>query len=718
MLARKKMDTPALSLTTKTKKRINKTGHPGKTGHIMKNFKTALLGGLVSLTLNLAANTTAQETSANGQIFEPAYFEQFAPRTAIDMVSRIPGFQIRSGGGNRGLGQGGANILINGNRISGKTNAGDQLSRINATNVVRIEIVDGTSLDIPGLSGQVANVITKSTGISGTWEWRPEWRNRLSANLYDLKATVSGETGNVAWSLTAKNSPFRNGHRGLETQTDANGTLFETRYEDGQYYGDNPGVSTDLTWTPKENHVGNLNLKYNQFNFNGREQSRRTAITVDGITGESLFSNAEDEWNATIDADYEFPFLMSEKNGKLKLIGYYRFEHSPTISRFDFFEPGLGRTSGSRFSRVADEAEAIGRAEYSWKPRDDQDWQIGVEGVFNYLDITSSLLLLNAGGDFVDEPLDGATSRVEEKRGEATLTHSRKLSDKWDLQASIGAEYSQLSQDTGFTREFFRPKGFITATYKPDDSLSIVTRIEREVGQLSFFDFISSVSLQEDLATQGNKDLVPQQDLSARVELNKDFGNGNTFKVSAFGTLISDRVERIPIGVDGDAIGNIDNAHRYGANFNATLKGDKWGIKGTQLDLSLILRNSSVIDPIGEFTRRLNADIKYSWSVEFRHDIPNTDWAWGFYSDQFKRAQNYRLTTVNQFDFAGPWASAYIEHKDIFGLKVRADIANIFDASDDFRREVYDNRRGSLLRIEDRSREFDLMYRMRVSGTF
>ncbi len=679
-------------------------------------LKRTLLGGLIALTLNTAAY--GQEISDGTQVFEPAYFEQFAPRTAIDMVSRIPGFQISSGGGNRGLGQGGANILINGSRISGKTNAGDQLSRINASNVVRIEIVDGTALDIPGLSGQVANVITKSTGVSGTWEWRPEWRNRLEANVLGGKATVSGENGNLSWSLTVKNDTFRNGHRGPETQTDANGTLFETRYEDGQYYGDNPGVSTDLTWKPKEDHVGNLNLKYNQFNFNGREQSRRTAVTAAGATGETLFSNAEDEWNASVDVDYEFPFLMSEKNGKLKLIGYYRFEHSPTVSRFDIFDPALGRTSGSRFSRVADEAELIGRAEYSWKPSDDRDWQIGAEGVFNYLDIASSLLVLDAGGDFVDQPLTGATSRVEEKRGEATLTHSRTLSDKWDVQASLGAEYSELSQNTGLTRSFFRPKGFISATYKPNDTTSIVTRIEREVGQLSFFDFISSVDVQDDLNTLGNTSLVPQQDLFGGVTLNKDFGNGNTLKIRAFHTFISDRVERIPIGVDGDAVGNIDSANRYGITFNTTLKGDKWGFKGTQLDLSFLLRRSSIIDPIGGFNRRLNGDTKSYWSVQFRHDIPNTDWAWGFYADQNIRAPNFRLTTIDQFDFNGPWSSAYIEHKDVFGLKIRAELANLFDASDDFRREVYDNRRANLLRIEDRSRSFDLIYRMQVSGTF
>ncbi|MEO0447492.1 MAG: hypothetical protein AAF191_15575, partial [Verrucomicrobiota bacterium] len=63
--------------------------------------------------------------------------------------------------------------MINGQRISSKsTSARETLSRIPATNVERIEIVEGASLDIPGLSGQVANVIATANGMSGTWTYR------------------------------------------------------------------------------------------------------------------------------------------------------------------------------------------------------------------------------------------------------------------------------------------------------------------------------------------------------------------------------------------------------------------------------------------------------------------------------------------------------------------------------------------------------------------
>ncbi len=690
----------------------------------MKSLKSALLGGLVAFTLNTAAH--AIEADKKAQVFAPDYFNQYAPRTALDMVSRIPGFQVDSGdNGKRGLGNGGANVLINGNRISGKTNARDQLSRINAKNVISIEIVDGTSLDIPGLSGQVANVITKNTGVTGTWEWRGELRTGLEPNLLGGKATVSGEMGKLAWSFTAQNNPFRNGGRGLETLTDAANTVFETRFEDGQFYGDQPGVSADFTWKPRDKHIANLNLKYNQFNFNGRETSKRTAITTAGTTQETLFSNAEDEENGSIDIDYEFPFLKQSQNGKLKLIGYYRFEQSPTVSRFDIFDPNLGQTDGSRFFQFADEQELIGRTEYSWKPRADRDWQIGVEGVFNVLDIESSLLLLDANGDFVDEPIEGATSRVEEKRAEATVTHSRKLSDKWNLQASGGAEYSQISQNTGLTRSFFRPNGFVSATYKPNDKLTITTKAERVVGQLSFFDFISSVSLQDNLDTTGNTNLVPQQSWNGEIEFDKNFGNGNTFKAVFYGRLISDRVDRIPVFDDvdptlivGDAVGNIDSAQQYGMNLSATVKGDKWGYKGLQLDLTLNLRNSSIEDPIQGFDRRINNDFKSYWAVDFRHDIPKTDWAWGLFADQFHQADNFRISTINDFTFAGPWGSVFIEHKDIFGMKAKFTVGNLFDASDDFRREVFDNGRVNLLHTEDRSREFDTTYRLQLSGSF
>lgn len=670
---------------------------------------------------------TPQVTGTNS--FAPDFFESYAPRTASDMIARIPGFQIISSSSKRGLGQGGANILINGERISGKTSASTQLLRINAANVVRIEIIDGTSLDIPGLTGEVANIITKSTGLSGSWSWDPQIRDYLSPVLLKGSVTVSGETGNLSYSVRLKNHSFHFGNGGIEERFLADGTLIETRDEDSQFYGDVPGISTSLTWKPKPDHTVNLNAAVNGYIFTNSERSQHTSVVP--IPGKSddnqtLFSGGEDEWNAEIDGDYEFPAGPEALGGKLKLIGYYRFEHSPTVSRFDTFSdtgPNTGHISGSRFFRKADEAEAIARAEYSWSKNKGRDWQLSVEGTFNYLDITSDFLALNpAAGSFFEIPLPGSTSRVEELRSEATLTHSRTLSPKWDLQVSGGVEYSEISQSgaTGQVRDFVRPKGFISTTYKPTDDLNIRTRVEREVGQLNFFDFTSSVNFEDGLHSAGNSNLVPEQSWLGSLEFDKDFGSGNTFKAKFYGALISDLVDRIPVGATGDAVGNIDSAARYGVDFNATVKGEKWGIKGTQLDLVLELRKSSVDDPLTQIARRLNRDKKTSWRAAFRHDIPNTNWAYGTDINHTSNAASFRLTAISRETNNKPSMEAYIEHKDLFGLKIRVTALNLLDQHDDLIRQLFTTRRdvGTLDIVEIRNRQFGTGLRFNVSGTF
>ncbi|MEM9312685.1 MAG: TonB-dependent receptor plug domain-containing protein, partial [Pseudomonadota bacterium] len=63
-----------------------------------------------------AGGTTARRS------YTPEDFARFAPRSALDMAQQVPGFSIREGEGARGLGQADTNVLINGRRISGKSN--------------------------------------------------------------------------------------------------------------------------------------------------------------------------------------------------------------------------------------------------------------------------------------------------------------------------------------------------------------------------------------------------------------------------------------------------------------------------------------------------------------------------------------------------------------------------------------------------------------------
>ena len=123
----------------------------------------------------------ATETLQAREVYTPGDFARFAPRNALDMLRQVPGFSIVSTDQGRGLGQANDNVLVNGERLSSKSDdLFSQLGRIGTNRVERIEIVDGATLGIPGLSGQVANVVTKGAAISGRFEYRAGWRPRYA----------------------------------------------------------------------------------------------------------------------------------------------------------------------------------------------------------------------------------------------------------------------------------------------------------------------------------------------------------------------------------------------------------------------------------------------------------------------------------------------------------------------------------------------------------
>ncbi|HWH17723.1 MAG TPA: Plug domain-containing protein, partial [Allosphingosinicella sp.] len=125
---------------------------------------SASAASIILLSSPALAQTAAEEqlptptlpaTVEGPKTYTPQDFARFAPKNALDMLRQVPGFIIQGASQERGLGQASGNVLINGQRISGKSNdAITELSRIPAGSVVRIEIVDGATLNIAGLSGQ------------------------------------------------------------------------------------------------------------------------------------------------------------------------------------------------------------------------------------------------------------------------------------------------------------------------------------------------------------------------------------------------------------------------------------------------------------------------------------------------------------------------------------------------------------------------------------
>ncbi|WP_017931594.1 TonB-dependent receptor [Robiginitomaculum antarcticum] len=659
-------------------------------------------------------------TDASARVYTPAYFNAYVPLNALDMVARVPGFEISGGNNNgRGLGQGGANVLINGKRLSGKSvGPHTALRRIPADSVVSITIREGADLGIPGLTGDVADIRVNTTGLSGNWRWRPRFRQDAQPRWLRGNATVSGKWRDIDYTLTVEDNSDNSTGFGPERVRDADGVIYETAEEKGGREVQAPKISAALVFAPREGHSANLSAEYQQVNFHFVETSDRTALTPRGSTYTSIFRRGEDEWNAEISADYAFPLGI----GDLKLIGVQRLEHSPVGNEIVYFDD-QGFALGERFNQVADEGESIGRAEYSWAgTQAGQDWQISAEGAYNFLDIESDYFTADRSALFTEEVLDDPLAKVEENRGEITLTHNRTFGKKLTVQASIGVEYSEITQSgaNNVSRSFVRPKGFINTAYAASDTLDIRYELGRRVGQLNFFDFISSVSLETDIDQAGNARLVPVQFWNHALEFEKDFGQGTNLNLRLFYEDIEDIVDNIPIGTDGEGVGNIDTASAYGAILRGTLKGERWNFDGTELNFTLVAQSSELLDPLLTSKRRINGRDSRKAEVNFRHDIPDTNIAYGFGLNYQRSVPRRGIFQIVNNSYDDPFSAVFIEHKDVAGLKIRGTFRNLGGFTERLRRDVFDGQRnvGNLDYIEERERYFRNDFEVSISGTF
>lgn len=644
-------------------------------------------------------------------------FVKFAPRTALDIVQQIPGIAVsEDDDGARGFGQASGNILIDGQRVSGKSNgARAALGRIPVARVLRIELADASAFGLPGVTGQVVNVVTSGEGgTSGTWKMEARWRDDFKPSLGVANLSLSGGKGAVSWTLQADNSPMRRGNQGIRNVFDGAGALTEQRFEKFTFYVNNTSLSGSVGYKPASGLVGNLNGKFTLFDETVRDRAK--VFPVAAGEGRRVFEGVEDGWKSEVGADLEF----DAGPGRLKLISLARHKHNPAEDTF--LRGGLDGSNlyQSDFRQTTDEGEYILRSEYSLKTAPGREWQVSGESAFNFLEADTSLAEGFGGGALMPVVLDTSDVRVEERRFEAMLTHTRALSPRLTLQAAIGAEQSELSQsgDTAAMREFVRPKGYGSLSWAADDSLTLLTRLERRVGQLDFFDFVSSVDLDLDQGNAGNPEIVPEQAWALSLQAEKSFARWGAATAKVTYEQIEDIVDRVPIGT-GDGPGNIASAEAVKFELDATLKFEPMGWKGAQLTTKTVLADSRLDDPFTGERRAISDDLAYKVNLTLRHDIPQTPYAWGLAYEQAQKTDDLTRTERRRVSEPPGLADVFIEHKDLFGLKAKVTVRNLLELSDVYERQVFSPARGGpLVRDERAERHRGLIFMVTVNGTF
>lgn len=606
--------------------------------------------GLAQNTAAAAQNPSNADESANSTVIYTAdSFSQYNPITASDMLDRIPGISLRGGGpgsgrGDRGLGTGG-NLLINGQRIAGKGNsARDQLDRITAAEVERIEIIRDTSgaLNVRGASEVINVILLASQSRSST---TVELVNRL--NHDDTLETG----GSVAWSKQVGNfqalvnleaRPNYENRDNREVRLGPNnevvGTLFETNIRDQQ----ENTLSSNMSYSLGDHRM--------QLNALIREGDHPRPVRRDFVdfTDAGLVNRIEEEdvnreeSNWEVGGDYEFSFddgsrlsVLFVANNEIRNNVRERYSANPA-------EEGLSKNLfiDSRQERQ----EFIIQGNYNFSITETQSLRVGIESADTQLD--SSLLIGSSSGSKPASASVGGLSpllsvsnpgtKVQEIRYEGFAFHNWTLSDRSSLESSLVYETSEISQTGAVNKtrdfQFWRPS--FDYRFNITENFRFRGTVKRSVSQLSFSSFAATTNEEDrDLnALAGNPELEPQTSWDYEGQLEYRLPNdGGVISSNISYSDIDNYIGRINATIDPNeplsATGNVAPAKRWAMFNRASIRLNSLSLPNAILGVTLGLFDSEIIDPFLKTKQRIGG--RGFAGINFRHDITSLGLSYG-----------------------------------------------------------------------------------------
>jgi hypothetical protein len=661
----------------------------------------------------------AQEAtpSSNGRVhYEASFFARFAPQTANDMVSRVPGFSLDEGDDDRrGFSGAVGNVLIDGRRPSAKSQSlSSILSRIPAAQVARIELIRDAA-DTNDAAGQttLVNIVRTPSAGSGVWEIEIEGseQNRW---MPSYEGSWTGRSGQLDYSVgVSRESQYRplNGGR---TIRDGAGDLLQTRLDiTPRTFVEDEG-NGEMTF-PLAGGSMRLNGQLSYWNFEtsldsvGRDPAGARA-------GDFTFRFHERQQTEELGFNYDRAFGPVS----MELIGLATRRHYNTDESTRFTDAAGDFVNEIAQSRRNDSGETILRGTLSWPLASYARFDLGAEGAYNSLDARLALSE-DAGGGPVPIPLPSANVLVEEDRFEAFGTLVLRPTPLWTVDATLAAEISTLTQtgDTNLETELAFMKPSIQATRRIGERNQIRVRFYRDVDQLDFNDFVSAAGLVDDIVFGGNPNLRPETSWRAEIAGDWRYGREGAVSLRAYRHWLEDAADVVPVGPPGarfDAPGNIGEGWLHGLELNATIPLAML-LPNARLTIEARVEDSEVTDPTTGRPRVISGWSESEVEASFRQDLTAQRLAWGIFF--YKQAENvtFRLNEIDTYE-EGPFVDLWIETTAIEGLKIRAFGANL--TSDDFRRErrfFAPDRTGALDRTENRFRNFGPFWGIVISGS-
>ena len=637
-------------------------------------------------------------------VYPPEFFADARPNTALDMVSRIPGFSINQNNSVRGFSGAVGNVLFDGSRPASKDDSlSGLLQRIPADQVERIELIRGSApgVDMQGYS-TVINVIRRQTTSRQIAAYAGAFIFDDGRYIPNFGIELSGSSGQRQYSFALNTSTSLSDSVGsgiLRRYSPTGSVLFEDRIESES---DGDGLSARGRWQQPlfggevevTGNAGFYDFKFEQNQY--------------GAAGDRFLTDSADGRQGEFGMRYSRPF--SERvRGEGRFIQRLRQQTGAQI----FVGPGVQQV----FDYDNTSGETIARASMTFEHSEDLTFEGGAEGAFNFLDAQQALTV---GGAPIPLPSDSV--RVEELRGEVFGQSTWRPTETLTLEGGLRIERSTISQSGGSDLEetftFLKPRAVLTWTPTERDQLRL--RVEREVGQLNFGDFAASAELANNVVIAGNADISPQSAWVYEAAWERRFWEEGVITATVSHERLSDVIDVIPVtdGVDVfSAPGNIGDGTATGFSLEATIPTDRFGISGGQLTTSWEWRVSEVTDPTTGEERRISGQRPEEFFTRFTQDIDSWRMTWGVEYQPWGEDTVYRIDQVSHFRFRD-YASAWVEYKptDQWTLRAQAWMLGSYDQT----RTVFTGPRDTdpVNYTEIRSMEPESRIQVRVRRTF
>ena len=671
---------------------------------------------LPPLSLALAAPVLAQtapsppapqvEASQQGVlVFTHDCFASQQPVTALDMVSRVPGFSVIDGDGSRGFQGAVGNVLINGARPASKNDTGSSvLSRTLVGQVERIELVRGGA---PGIDMQgfaiVANVITRDQSSRQSIFTGNAILYEGGNDTYGGTWQFTARNGERTWGFTLSDGFDVNDSNGVGpvVRRDGAGALLRSEtFSNDQKSGGNAlrlnyaspflrGL-IDLTARYGVNDYGNLTL---QTSPSVRRESR---YQEDGSSGEfgAVFTRP---FGSRLSSETRFIHEFSDNNG----VSHIRTTLSGVAS------------PEQRFASDSKASETILRGLVRFEQTANLTWESGGEVAYNMLETDQAFSI---GGAPV--PLPSASVKVEETRGEAFGKGVWRISDNLSVESGLRLEGSTISQsgdaDSEKTFTFIKPR--LLATWTPGAANQFRLRFEREVGQLDFNAFAASAELQNENVLGGNIDLEPEQRWISELTYERRFWGDGVVSVTLRHDEITDAIDVIPLAGGLSATGNIGDGtlDRLAVNIQAPL--ERFGFSGGRISARNTWNHTEVTDPTSGKTRSISNVPKSHAVIILAQDIKSWNLQWNLAWVPLLGRTTYDPDV--QFSWRGrDFLEGWVEYKPSPTLAIRAQL-NLWDEYHQTRIAYADRATRPISYIETRNIDPRTFYSLRLRKTF